>query len=157
MALRSLHQLFQTSSARHYTVRLLASQRRRNIITVLISILSASVALKVGTLLVRKLSYLGGPGFYWRPLRLRLSAAVLTPFQLVPSTSTYVMTHTSETGFSNYATKTTEKEAESDAISPHSTCTMKPTHTEITWDSFTLWRRSVLPVRYELDCKYCYK
>jgi hypothetical protein len=20
-----------------------------------------------------------------------------------------------------------------------------------------LWRRSVLPVRYELDCKYCYK
>jgi hypothetical protein len=24
-------------------------------------------------------------------------------------------------------------------------------------DSFTLWRRSVLPVRYELDCKYCYK
>jgi hypothetical protein len=25
------------------------------------------------------------------------------------------------------------------------------------WDSFTLWRRSVLPVRYELDCKYCYK
>jgi hypothetical protein len=21
-------------------------------------------------------------------------------------------------------------------------------------DSFTLWRRSVLPVRYELDCKY---
>jgi hypothetical protein len=23
--------------------------------------------------------------------------------------------------------------------------------------SFTLWRRSVLPVRYELDCKYCYK
>jgi hypothetical protein len=25
------------------------------------------------------------------------------------------------------------------------------------WDSFILWRRSVLPVRYELDCKYCYK
>jgi hypothetical protein len=24
-------------------------------------------------------------------------------------------------------------------------------------DSFTLWWRSVLPVRYELDCKYCYK
>jgi hypothetical protein len=24
-------------------------------------------------------------------------------------------------------------------------------------DSFTLWRRSVLPVRYELDCEYCYK
>jgi hypothetical protein len=24
-------------------------------------------------------------------------------------------------------------------------------------DSFTLWRRCVLPVRYELDCKYCYK
>jgi hypothetical protein len=24
-------------------------------------------------------------------------------------------------------------------------------------DSFTLWRRSVLPVRYELDCKYRYK
>jgi hypothetical protein len=24
-------------------------------------------------------------------------------------------------------------------------------------DSFTLWRRSVLPVRYELDCKYCQK
>jgi hypothetical protein len=24
-------------------------------------------------------------------------------------------------------------------------------------DSFTIWRRSVLPVRYELDCKYCYK
>jgi hypothetical protein len=24
-------------------------------------------------------------------------------------------------------------------------------------DSFTLSRRSVLPVRYELDCKYCYK
>jgi hypothetical protein len=24
-------------------------------------------------------------------------------------------------------------------------------------DSFTLWRRSVLPVRYELDCTYCYK
>jgi hypothetical protein len=24
-------------------------------------------------------------------------------------------------------------------------------------ESFTLWRRSVLPVRYELDCKYCYK
>jgi hypothetical protein len=24
-------------------------------------------------------------------------------------------------------------------------------------DSFTLWRRSVLPVRYKLDCKYCYK
>jgi hypothetical protein len=24
-------------------------------------------------------------------------------------------------------------------------------------DSFTLWRRSVLPVRYELDCKYSYK
>jgi hypothetical protein len=24
-------------------------------------------------------------------------------------------------------------------------------------DSFTLWRQSVLPVRYELDCKYCYK
>jgi hypothetical protein len=24
-------------------------------------------------------------------------------------------------------------------------------------DSFTLWRRSVLPVRYELNCKYCYK
>jgi hypothetical protein len=24
-------------------------------------------------------------------------------------------------------------------------------------DSFTLWRRSVLPVRYELDCKYWYK
>jgi hypothetical protein len=24
-------------------------------------------------------------------------------------------------------------------------------------DSFTLWRRSVLPVRYELDCKYYYK
>jgi hypothetical protein len=24
-------------------------------------------------------------------------------------------------------------------------------------DSFTLRRRSVLPVRYELDCKYCYK
>jgi hypothetical protein len=24
-------------------------------------------------------------------------------------------------------------------------------------DSFTLWRRSVLPVRYALDCKYCYK
>jgi hypothetical protein len=24
-------------------------------------------------------------------------------------------------------------------------------------DSFTLWRRSVLPVRYELDCKYCCK
>jgi hypothetical protein len=24
-------------------------------------------------------------------------------------------------------------------------------------DSFTLWRRNVLPVRYELDCKYCYK
>jgi hypothetical protein len=24
-------------------------------------------------------------------------------------------------------------------------------------DSFTLGRRSVLPVRYELDCKYCYK
>jgi hypothetical protein len=24
-------------------------------------------------------------------------------------------------------------------------------------DSFTLCRRSVLPVRYELDCKYCYK
>jgi hypothetical protein len=24
-------------------------------------------------------------------------------------------------------------------------------------DSFTLWRRSVLPVRYELDYKYCYK
>jgi hypothetical protein len=24
-------------------------------------------------------------------------------------------------------------------------------------DIFTLWRRSVLPVRYELDCKYCYK
>jgi hypothetical protein len=24
-------------------------------------------------------------------------------------------------------------------------------------DSFTLWRWSVLPVRYELDCKYCYK
>jgi hypothetical protein len=24
-------------------------------------------------------------------------------------------------------------------------------------NSFTLWRRSVLPVRYELDCKYCYK
>jgi hypothetical protein len=24
-------------------------------------------------------------------------------------------------------------------------------------DSFTLWRRSVLPVGYELDCKYCYK
>jgi hypothetical protein len=26
-------------------------------------------------------------------------------------------------------------------------------------DGFTLWRRSVLPlpVRYELDCKYCYK
>jgi hypothetical protein len=24
-------------------------------------------------------------------------------------------------------------------------------------DSFTLWRRSVLPVRYELDCKHCYK
>jgi hypothetical protein len=24
-------------------------------------------------------------------------------------------------------------------------------------DSFTLWRRRVLPVRYELDCKYCYK
>jgi hypothetical protein len=24
-------------------------------------------------------------------------------------------------------------------------------------DSFTLWSRSVLPVRYELDCKYCYK
>jgi hypothetical protein len=24
-------------------------------------------------------------------------------------------------------------------------------------DSFTLWRRSVLPVRYELDSKYCYK
>jgi hypothetical protein len=21
----------------------------------------------------------------------------------------------------------------------------------------TLWRQSVLPVRYELDCKYCYK
>jgi hypothetical protein len=27
----------------------------------------------------------------------------------------------------------------------------------VTGDSFTLWRRSVLPVRYELDCKYCYK
>jgi hypothetical protein len=25
------------------------------------------------------------------------------------------------------------------------------------WDSFTLWRWSVLPVRYELDCKYCYE
>jgi hypothetical protein len=24
-------------------------------------------------------------------------------------------------------------------------------------DSFTLWRRSVLPERYELDCMYCYK
>jgi hypothetical protein len=24
-------------------------------------------------------------------------------------------------------------------------------------DSFSLWSRSVLPVRYELDCKYCYK
>jgi hypothetical protein len=24
-------------------------------------------------------------------------------------------------------------------------------------DSFTSWRRSVRPVRYELDCKYCYK
>jgi hypothetical protein len=24
-------------------------------------------------------------------------------------------------------------------------------------DSFTLWRWIVLPVRYELDCKYCYK
>jgi hypothetical protein len=24
-------------------------------------------------------------------------------------------------------------------------------------DSSTLWRRSVLPVRYELNCKYCYK
>jgi hypothetical protein len=24
-------------------------------------------------------------------------------------------------------------------------------------DSFTLWRRSVLPVKYELDCNYCYK
>jgi hypothetical protein len=24
-------------------------------------------------------------------------------------------------------------------------------------DSFTLWRRSVLSVKYELDCKYCYK
>jgi hypothetical protein len=24
-------------------------------------------------------------------------------------------------------------------------------------DSFTLCRRNVLPVRYELDCKYCYK
>jgi hypothetical protein len=24
-------------------------------------------------------------------------------------------------------------------------------------DSLTLWRRSALPVRYELDCKYCYK
>jgi hypothetical protein len=23
-------------------------------------------------------------------------------------------------------------------------------------DSFTLWRQIVLPVRYELDCKYCY-
>jgi hypothetical protein len=23
-------------------------------------------------------------------------------------------------------------------------------------EGFTLWRRSVLPVRYELDCKYCY-
>jgi hypothetical protein len=27
----------------------------------------------------------------------------------------------------------------------------------VTGDSFALWRRSVLPVRYELDCKYCYK
>jgi aspartate carbamoyltransferase regulatory subunit len=24
-------------------------------------------------------------------------------------------------------------------------------------DSFTAWKRSVLPVRYELDCKYCFK
>jgi hypothetical protein len=24
-------------------------------------------------------------------------------------------------------------------------------------DSFSIWRRSVLLVRYELDCKYCYK
>jgi hypothetical protein len=24
-------------------------------------------------------------------------------------------------------------------------------------DGFTSWRRSVLPVRYELDCNYCYK
>jgi hypothetical protein len=24
-------------------------------------------------------------------------------------------------------------------------------------DSFTLQRQSVVPVRYELDCKYCYK
>jgi hypothetical protein len=24
-------------------------------------------------------------------------------------------------------------------------------------DNFTLWRQSVLPVRYELDCKYRYK
>jgi hypothetical protein len=27
----------------------------------------------------------------------------------------------------------------------------------VTGDSFTLWRWSVLPVKYELDCKYCYK
>jgi hypothetical protein len=31
------------------------------------------------------------------------------------------------------------------------------TSTACNGDSFTLWRRSVLPVRYELDCKYCYK
>jgi hypothetical protein len=24
-------------------------------------------------------------------------------------------------------------------------------------DSFNLWGRTVLPVRYEVDCKYCYK
>jgi hypothetical protein len=40
----------------------------------------------------------------------------------------------------------------------------EPRHLTTLWvstvcygDSFTLWRRSVLPVRYELDCKYCYK
>jgi hypothetical protein len=33
-----------------------------------------------------------------------------------------------------------------------------PQHlTDCYGDSFTLWRRSVLPVRYKLDCKYCYK
>jgi hypothetical protein len=29
--------------------------------------------------------------------------------------------------------------------------------TNCSGDSFTLWSRNVFPVRYELDCKYCYK
>jgi hypothetical protein len=30
-------------------------------------------------------------------------------------------------------------------------------HGLLTGIALLLWRRSVLPVRYELDCKYCYK